>query len=341
MSLPETRQTSLDDNQQRVDNSPWSSTPPVSTADHLSFDLSSPQSAPQPAASPRPASEHGPFETTTHAPPPAAKSGVIGVLIAIGALLLKFKTVIVALLLKGKSLLALAKFGKIFTTMSSMLLSIGVYATLWGWKFATGFVVLLLIHEMGHVLVAWRKKLPVSAPMFIPFMGAFIALKQLPKDALTEAHISYGGPALGAVGCTLAWGCYYLTGHPLFLAVASVSMMLNLFNLVPVEPLDGGGIVAAISPRIWLLGLIVLAVWTFVTHNPLILLILVVGAIRLAAQWKSMGTSAYYKVAPRARLTMTLLYIGLVLYLAWGHSYTHHLVMDVLKSQGVANVTAL
>jgi len=335
MSLPESQPVNPNKPYESPAAGPWSSPPsgaasaPLDQAarstpvagDNLHFDLSVPSSAPQPTA----------FEASPHAPAHDAgsstKGGLVGGLIALGMLLLKFKSALVFL-----------KFGKIFTTMSSMLLSVGAYSMLWGWKFATGFVLLIFVHEMGHVWAAWWKKLPVSAPMFIPFMGAVITLKEHPQDALTEAQIGYGGPALGALGCTLTWGLYYLTGNALFLAVASVSMMVNLFNLVPVSPLDGGRIVAAISPRVWLLGMIGMVVWFFVTHSFIILLVLIFGGMRLAAQWKTMGTDAYYKVAPRDRLTMTLLYISLVIYLAWGHSYTHHLTMNTLKSQGTTGL---
>ncbi len=297
------------------------STPPQSS-NSLTFDLSTP--APAAATSASSASK-----------PSARKGGLVGLLAALGAILLKFKAVILAVLLKLKYVFALLKFGKILTTMSTMLLSIGVYATLWGWKLATGLMLLTLVHEMGHVLVAWRKKLPVSAPMFIPGLGALILLKQRPQDALTEAQIGYGGPALGAVGDTVAWGCYYLTGHPLFLAAAHVSMMWNLFNLMPVSPLDGGRITAAISPRIWLIGLVVMGVWFLLNPNVILLLVLIFGGLRIAAQWKTMNTSEYFKVAPQARLTMTLLYIGLALYLGWGYAATHNILTDWIQTHTI------
>src|SRR5207237_15469 len=80
-----------------------------------------------------------------------------------------------------------------------MILMIGVYASIWGWKWAVGFVLLLLLHECGHLLVAKKFGLAVSAPMFIPFMGAFIALKQAPRHAWMEACVGLGGPILGSL----------------------------------------------------------------------------------------------------------------------------------------------
>jgi Zn-dependent protease len=217
------------------------------------------------------------------------------------------------------------KSGKILLTLATMLASIAVYAHIWGWRFATLFVLLIFVHEMGHVYAAWREGLPVSVPIFIPFMGAVIGMKQSPRDAFTEAKIGYGGPLFGAIGSTIAWGVYYLTGNALFLAVASVSLFVNLFNLIPVSPLDGGRIVTAISPRIWLVGLIgVLAyvVYTIETPDIILILVLVLGGLRLRSQWRIMNTSAYFRVPPQQRMLVSIAYIALLLYLAWGERYT-------------------
>ena len=113
---------------------------------------------------------------------------------ALGFLLWKLKFLFVALF----------KF-KLFTVAGSMLVSIGAYALLWGWQFAVGFVLLLLVHELGHVLEAKRQGLPVSAPMFIPFLGALITLKQLPDDAWAEAKVAIAGPILGGLGAAAVW----------------------------------------------------------------------------------------------------------------------------------------
>lgn len=250
---------------------------------------------------------------------PSRGRGALGILLAIGAILFKFKAVVIAILLKAKYIFAIAKFGKVLTTMSSMFFSIGIYTTLWGWKFATGFVLLMFVHEMGHVLAAAWKKLPVSAPMFIPFFGASIQMHQNPQDALTEAQIGYGGPLLGALGCTVVWGLYYATGNPVWLPIASVSFMVNLFNMAPVSPLDGGRICAAISPRLWLLGLIGMVVWFLFSPHFIVLLIIIFGGIRLVAQWKTMHTDEYFKVDPQWRLVMTLLYLALAMYLWIAH----------------------
>src|SRR5215210_964813 len=115
-------------------------------------------------------------------------------LVALGALLAKFKFL----------LLALTKI-KLFTTSATMLVSVGAYALLWGWRFAVGFVVLLFIHEMGHVFEARRQGLPVSAPMFIPFLGAMITMREMPENAWREAQIALAGPIVGSIGAAVFW----------------------------------------------------------------------------------------------------------------------------------------
>lgn len=298
---------------------------PAPPAPPLQFDVN-------PASSPGRAQSSGFSEPP---PPPSgahSSRGATGIIAAIIAVVVKFKTIIFAILLKAKYLFAIAKFGKILTTMSSMLFSIGIYTTLFGWRLATGFVLLLFVHEMGHVLVAWWKKLPVSAPMFVPFMGAVIFLQQHPQDALTESQIAYGGPALGALGCTIVWASYYVIGHPLLLAIASVGLFLNLFNMAPVSPLDGGRICAAISPRIWLIGLIAMVLWFLFSPHLIVLLIIIIGGVRIRAQWKTMNTDEYFKVDPQWRLTMTLLYLALAAYLWIAHVQVEQTLMDWINA---------
>src|ERR671936_2396292 len=135
-----------------------------------------------------------------------------------------------------------------------MLVSVAAYSLIWGWRFALGFVLLLLIHEMGHVLQLRREGIKASAPMFIPFLGALVAMRELPKDAAAEARVGLAGPVLGTVGALGALGLYAATGNNLFRALAFMGFFLNLFNLAPVVPLDGGRAMAALSPWMWFAG---------------------------------------------------------------------------------------
>ena len=142
----------------------------------------------------------------------------------------------------------------------TMVLMIWVYTMMWGWKFGVGFVLLLLVHECGHLLVAKKFGLKVGAPVFIPFMGAFIALKEAPKNAWIEACVGIGGPMLGSLGALLCNSLGEIFNAPIFLALAWFGYFLNLFNLTPVGMLDGGRIVSAMSRWLWIPGFAVL-VW--------------------------------------------------------------------------------
>jgi Zn-dependent protease len=160
------------------------------------------------------------------------------------------------LLTKGKSILALLKFSKFGMPFVSMLVTIGAYALVFPIGFAVGLVIMLLIHEMGHVIAAKRKGLPVSAPVFIPFLGALINMKRHPRDAVTEAYVAFGGPLLGTMGAAIALWLGVGQEHNLLIVIAYVGFFLNLINLLPIHPLDGGRIATAVTRWLWLVGLI-------------------------------------------------------------------------------------
>src|SRR5689334_22440891 len=167
-----------------------------------------------------------------------------------------------------------------------MLVSIAAYSLIWGWKFAAGFVVLLLVHEMGHVIQLRREGVPATAPLFVPFMGAVVGMKKLPDDAAAEARTGLAGPVLGSVGALVALAIYGLTGNELFRALAFFGFFLNLFNLLPVLPLDGGRAMAALTPWMWILGYTALIALTLAFPNPIMLLILLIGGFELVRRWK-------------------------------------------------------
>jgi Zn-dependent protease len=203
---------------------------------------------------------------------------------------------------------------KLFTVAGSMLVSIGAYALLWGWQFAVGFVLLLFVHELGHVIEAKRQGLPVSAPLFIPFLGAMIMLKGNPEDAWREAKVAIAGPILGSLGALATWGLGEYLDSDLLIALAFTGFFLNLFNLLPIVPLDGGRIVAAVHPVLWGLGLLGLAGLAFVAPNPILIVILVIGGLELWRRWKEWrdpAARAYYQVTSSQRIAAGLGYIGL------------------------------
>lgn len=167
-----------------------------------------------------------------------------------------FSAFILVLLSKLKGLLTLLKFSKIGGTLLTMLLSIGAYAIMAPLPFAIGFVVLILIHELGHSIAAKQKGLPVSAPIFIPFLGALINMKRHPRDAVTEAYIAFGGPLLGSIGAAVFLLIGQWTHSSLMISLAYTGFFINLINLLPIHPLDGGRISTAVSRWLWLVGLI-------------------------------------------------------------------------------------
>jgi Zn-dependent protease len=243
----------------------------------------------------------------------------LALLAAIGVLLFKFGA-------KAKGLLLLIPKLKIFTTSASMLVSIGAYALIWGWRFAVGFVLLLLVHEMGHVLQLRREGIKASAPMFIPFLGALVAMKELPKDAAAEARVGLAGPVLGSLGALAPLGVYAVNGDELFKALAFVGFFLNLFNLLPVLPLDGGRAMAALSPWMWFAGFVGLVALTVLFPNPILLLVLLFGGLETWRRWrdrKSPEAERYNRVRPATRLAVAAVYIGLAVLLAVGMDATH------------------
>jgi Zn-dependent protease len=257
------------------------------------------------------------------------KKGIWGVMGSILAVLIKFKAILILILTKFKFVLILFKLGKFASTLISMLLMILIYARIYGWAFGIGFVVLLFIHEMGHYLSAKFIKLDVTLPLFIPFVGAIISMKEMPKNAEMEAKLAIGGPLLGSLGALICFLLYFLLKQNFYMALAYTGFMLNLFNLIPLHPLDGGRTVSAISPKLWLIGIPLGVIAFFKFFNPIILLLLVLGVIQVINQYKATN-KAYYEVKPSARVVFALMYFGLILFLGIGINYIHGSYSSVL-----------
>lgn len=221
----------------------------------------------------------------------------------------------------GKFFAPILKFlPLILKTGGTMLISIWVYTQIWGWKFAAGFVLLIFIHECGHLIVAKKFGLKVSAPMFIPFMGAVIALKDAPRNAWMEACVGIGGPLLGALGAGACYALFWPTQNPLFLAVAYSGFFLNLFNLVPLWQLDGGRIAAALSPWLWVVGLVIAVVMLLHHLNFLLLIIAILALPQVFSLFRkrSDAQKRYFEVTPAQRVIMGTLYFGLIAALVAG-----------------------
>ena len=208
----------------------------------------------------------------------------------------------------------------------SMLLMIWVYSITFGWRFAAGFVFLILVHEMGHVIAAKWLGLPVSAPLFIPFIGASIIMKENPRDAWTEALMAYGGPLAGCIGSWICWFLALQLGERWIMAVASLSFLINLFNMIPVPPLDGGRICAAVSPWFWIIGLVLLGLSVVYFHawNSILIIILVVIVAIPRMKETLFGQPTpdlqeYYNTHISKRLLMALFYLLLAASLLLGY----------------------
>jgi len=215
---------------------------------------------------------------------------------------------------------------KFFTVIGSMLASAAVYIWIGGIWFGVGLVLLIFVHEMGHVIEARRQGLPVTAPLFIPFMGAFIQMKRMPQDAWHEALNGIAGPILGSIGAAAVWavGAAY-DSRPL-VALAYLGFFLNLFNLVPFLPLDGGRIAVAIHPALVGVGLVAMLGLVIVQPNPILIIILIFGGMEAWRRWQlrgDPGQQAYYRVRPWQRILIAALYFGLAALLVLGMEQTH------------------
>ena len=265
----------------------------------LEFDLSAPVTPAEASAPP----------AATGAPNAnAKKAGGLGILTSLGLLALKAKT-----------FLAFLKFGKIFTTLISMFIFIWADAQLFGWKFGAGIAISIFIHEMGHVIVNWRKGLKQSAPVFIPFVGAVIFLKNFPDNPQIQAESGAGGPVAGCLAAVGCLGIYSLTHDPFWLALAHLGFAINLFNLIPFPPLDGSHIHTVFSPGIWNAVLAVLVLWAIKVPSGMLWMIIVVSAIMRFSQ---PDNGRYLLAPPAVRARMAVLYLALCLGMSYASDHT-------------------
>ena len=235
---------------------------------------------------------------------------------------------IIALLSKLKALLLLLPKLKLLASAGSMLVSIAAYTTIWGVWFAVGFVVLLFVHEMGHVIALRREGIRASLPMFIPFLGAVISARSLGENAAAEARVGLAGPILGSIGAGLCVVIWQITGDDYWRALAFTGLFLNLFNLLPVVPLDGGRAMAAMAPWMWGVGFAAMVGLALVFPNPVIFIIVLFAGFETYRRWKlrrtrSLEQAAYYRVRPRDRWLVAAVYLGLIAVLVIGMNVTH------------------
>jgi Zn-dependent protease len=215
----------------------------------------------------------------------------------------------------------LAKFGalliklKYVSVVLTMLASVAAYSLFFGWSFAVGIVLLILVHEMGHVIELRRQGVPASAPLFIPFLGAFVNMKGSPRSAYQEALSGLAGPLVGTAASIVVAFWANATSSSFLMALAFFGFFVNLFNLLPVLPLDGGRAAAALHPALWLLGLAALLVFEFLYPSPVIPIVLILGGVELWRRWRyrnSPSSRAYHALLPQQRLAIAAFYLVLV-----------------------------
>jgi Zn-dependent protease len=246
---------------------------------------------------------------------------IFGPILIAGMIALKFAA-------KLKGLLLLLPKLKLLSTAGSMLVSVAAYSLIWGWRFAAGFVALLFVHEMGHYFQMRREGVKPSWMLFIPFLGAAVGARSLGGSALAEARIGLAGPILGTLGCLALVPIYEATHNDLWLALIFTGFLLNLFNLAPMLPLDGGRAMAAMAPWMWFVGFGVMVALLFVAPNPILILILLLGGLETWRRWKQRrsgeeGNAAYYRVKPIHRAAVATVYVGLIVVLVVGMDLTH------------------
>ncbi len=245
---------------------------------------------------------------------------ISGVLVTLLLAALKLKALLLLIFTKFKALFVnpfegfgLAQFAM---TGGSMLVSLWAYAFQMGLFFAAGLISILLVHEIGHALVIRAKGLRAGAMVFIPFIGGAVTLKDQPRSAFDDAQIGLGGPIAGALGCLAFLSIYRLNQDPRFLAIAWAGFLINLLNLLPIGPLDGGRIAAAITKWMWVLGEFILIWLMFFTRNPFLLLIVIFGAVQIYRHVTRSGDEAFYSVTIGQRAWIATGYFLLVGFLA-------------------------
>ncbi len=270
----------------------------------------------------KPGSDY-PVQADIPATPPSRtrrNGGIVaGVLAFLGLVLGKLQYV----------LLVALKFKGIWFTAVSTAVTAVLYAQLFGWAFGVGIVLLILVHESGHVVVARAIGLPVTLPILIPFLGAFVSMKQQPRTVAQESVMAIGGPILGSIAAGVCYLGYLsmpgtATGQ-LLRALAYFGFLINLFNLVPVTPLDGGRVLSLLSKWFNVAGLAVAAGLLLFemqagnTVSPVLFLVLIFGAFATLQRFRSTALNpAYYAVDAQTKVIIGALYLGLLLALGVG-----------------------
>lgn len=245
------------------------------------------------------------------APSPKRQGGIGAILAALVAFVVKFKFVLLL-------------FAKFFGVSWTFLLSLWIYVLLFGWKLAVVIMLVLLAHELGHYFAFRAYGLPVRLPSFIPLLGAFTAGAQ-PEDLEHDAYIALAGPL---TGLGLAATCYVIgeINHDRFwFACADLSAFLNLFNMIPVPPFDGGRIVGALWTPLWVAGLAIFIGIALVLHVPLFFVVIIVllGLPAIGAAFRGYCDPRAASMTTGARARISVWYLATLLGLMYVMVQSH------------------
>ena len=248
-----------------------------------------------------------------------------------------------ALLVFGKYVLLAWKFvaaSKFLLTGGTMLLSIVLEAFVYGWPIAVGIVLLIFVHECGHAWAGKRLGRPIGNMVFVPFMGAAVMIGR-GKNVREDAYIGIMGPVVGTLGGVACVAIGFLTGQNFWFVLAQLCFFMNLFNLIPTAPLDGGWIAPIFSPKLLALGLVLLLPVAFL--NPLVLLLALGSVPRIVAGWKTNGRDDPYfsVVTARDRWQFGTAYLGLAAFLALSVYFLHGRPRHSETPQSPARVAAI
>lgn len=244
--------------------------------------------------------------------------GAIGAAIAV--FVAKFKTLLL-LLLNFKWAFILIK---IFVYGGSFLISLWFYALFWGWKFALVFIIMLLVHELGHFVTIRNYGLPAKWPMFVPMLGAY-TVGGVPESLEHDAYIALAGPLTGLGAAAACYGFGVETHEAFWYAAAYFGAFINLFNMIPAMPFDGGRIAGALSPALWVFGFVLFLGLSFALHVPYFFIILF-GLLALPsaiAGFRGYVDPRYATMTALGRVKVALWYLGTLFALFYLMSISH------------------
>jgi Zn-dependent protease len=271
----------------------------------------------------QPEGEYQPPRPVAPAPPARGKNwrnGAGGAVVGFALIAAKFK-VILALLFSLKWFLL---GGKLLLSFSTIFVSIWFYALAFGPKLGVIFVLLILAHEMGHWVVLRGLGIRVSLPYFIPGLGAFVAQKEQTANNVQDAAAAIAGPAVGIAASAICQAYGIATANPLWVVAAHLGYLINLFNLIPVLPLDGGRIAGAIDPRIWMFGLVLFVLYlasTGLNHPMAWLFLIIIGLSsvpRAIAAWRGVVDPRVRQTPPAVRAMIALAFFAAIAIAALG-----------------------